>query len=141
MCFWRLPPPPPAAFKVFLFVFGFLQFHVDVSRCGFLFIYPEWDCKEFLILWIDVFISSGKISTIISSAVASTPFFFCFPSGTPLNVSLTFSLHTLSLLFYIYYPSLCFILETSDLPSSSFILYVLSAVKSIKCVPNFIFQF
>lgn len=84
--FFFFPPfLPLAAFKFFLFVSGILQFHDDLTKCGFLFIYPEWNCNEFLILQIDIFISSRKIPAIISSNIASIPFFFCSPSGTPVK--------------------------------------------------------
>lgn len=112
--------------RFLFFVSGFLQFHDDVSRCGFLFIYPEWECKKFLILWIDVFISSGKSQPLFLQVVLLPHSLFALLLEHQLNVCLTFSLCAVSLiLLCILSFFLSFILETSSaLSSSSFILCV-----------------
>lgn len=63
--------------------------------CGFLFIYPEWDCRDswfcrlmFPSDWC--FISSGKISAIISSHIACIPFFFAVFLELQLSICLPF---------------------------------------------------
>lgn len=121
---------PLAAFKIFslfLVFCSFIMIYIYIYRCGFLFIYPKWDCKEFLILWIDVSISSGKISATSSSNITSAPLSFCIPPGTPVKCvwSFHYILCLLSSLLCILSSCLCFILETSfDLSYCSFILHV-----------------
>lgn len=47
-------------------VFTILVYHYDESRYGFLVIYPAWDSRGFLKLYIGFFRQSGKLLVVIS---------------------------------------------------------------------------
>ena len=78
-------------FLLFLFVLVFITFTMKLPRCGLLCIYPVWSSQGFLNLWLDAFISVETFSAIISSSIASTPFFSVLLLGVQLHVTYTFS--------------------------------------------------
>lgn len=51
-------------FKNILFVFGVLQFHYNMCRCGFLFIYLAWELLGLLAMEISVFHQFSEILSI-----------------------------------------------------------------------------
>lgn len=68
-----------------------ITFTMKLPRCGLLCIYPVWNSQSFLNLWLVAFINVESFSAIISSSIASTPFFSVLLLGVQLHVTYTFS--------------------------------------------------